>query len=327
MRTTLFVTATLLVCLGSDVAQVTAPTIASRSTQVTAFTNVNVIPMDSEITLRRQTVVVQNGLITAVGPSASTPIPVGTNVIDGGGGYLMPGLADMHIHLDHTPGLPEFWEAPLYLSYGITTVLNLRGFPMDLELRKRILNGQLLAPNLYTSGEFVDEPRIRTPDEAEREVTSQFRAGYEVIKYHQIVDDKTRRWISTVGLSIPAYVRLAETVRKLGIPFIGHAPERVPLETILREHQSFAHMGELPHNYYFPLRHLVSYGLWTAASLALFLLGLLEGFVGEAIRILRKRSSRTASWRKLQNSSSIFGIIALLSLTLSIALILLIPVF
>jgi len=73
--------------------------------------------------LSGQTVVVQQGRITAIGPFSSTPVPAGATAIQGQGRYLMPGLADMHVHLE---GRDNFGDAPLFVTYGITTVMNLR---------------------------------------------------------------------------------------------------------------------------------------------------------------------------------------------------------
>ena len=131
-----------------------------------------------------------------LGPASAVTIPACAIVIDGTGQYLTPGLADMHVHLDSlVQARPKFGDAPLFLAYGITTVLNLRGEPEHLAWRQRIRNGKLLAPNLYTSGEFINEPRERTPDEVEREIVSQFRAGYDVIKY-------IRLWTPRVAISL-----------------------------------------------------------------------------------------------------------------------------
>jgi hypothetical protein len=91
-----------------------------------AFVDVKVVPMNAESVLSGQTVVIQQGRITAIGPFSSTPVPSGATVIQGHGRYLMPGLADMHVHLE---GREDFGDAPLFLAYGITTVMNLRGRP------------------------------------------------------------------------------------------------------------------------------------------------------------------------------------------------------
>ena len=48
----------------------------------TAFLNVNVVPMDTERVLPAQTVVVRDGRISAVGPTATTEVPNDTVRID-----------------------------------------------------------------------------------------------------------------------------------------------------------------------------------------------------------------------------------------------------
>src|SRR5687767_11159314 len=71
---------------------------AQAPQKITAFVNVNVVPMDSERVLTGQTVVVRDGRITEIGEAAKVKIPEGAMRIDAPGKYLMPGLADMHVH-------------------------------------------------------------------------------------------------------------------------------------------------------------------------------------------------------------------------------------
>ena len=63
-----------------------------------AIVDVTVVPMDREQLLPHQIVLVAGGRITQVGPSASIKLPRGGVKIDGRGKFLMPGLADMHVH-------------------------------------------------------------------------------------------------------------------------------------------------------------------------------------------------------------------------------------
>jgi imidazolonepropionase-like amidohydrolase len=92
---------------------------ARPSPRPCAFVHANVIPMNEERLLSDQTVVVENGLITQVGPSKTVPIPHGACRIEATGKFLLPGLADAHVHL-LSPN-----ELPLYLANGVTTVFNL----------------------------------------------------------------------------------------------------------------------------------------------------------------------------------------------------------
>lgn len=54
--------------------------------------------MTGERIVRNQTVLVEGAKIVAIGNSDTLLIPEGTQVINGNGVYLMPGLADMHMH-------------------------------------------------------------------------------------------------------------------------------------------------------------------------------------------------------------------------------------
>ena len=119
--------------------------------------------------------------VVAIARYTTRPAPVvaivGATVVDARGKYLAPGLADMHVHLQHRNDTTAFRDAPLYLANGVTTVLNLSGDSAHLAWRSRLANGTLLGPTLYTAGRFINEPRVNTPDEVEREVRAQAAAG------------------------------------------------------------------------------------------------------------------------------------------------------
>ena len=162
---------------------------STQDDQSVAFADVNVIPMDTERVLEKYTVMVQDGVITEMGPSASVEIPQGARVLDGRGAYLLPGLTDFHIHLRSTDELIS------YLAYGVTTVVHLsgaqQGAPDLLRYRDQLAAGERLGPTLYTSGPLLDgAPPIwpgvsvvaTTPEEARDVVVEQKQAGYDFIK-------------------------------------------------------------------------------------------------------------------------------------------------
>jgi len=90
--------------------------------------------MDTARVLLDQTVLVERGRITAIGPASEVEAPTDAVRIDGHGRYLMPGLADMHAHVDVDAGWLEresvsgspdsVVERRLFqlLSEGITTI-------------------------------------------------------------------------------------------------------------------------------------------------------------------------------------------------------------
>jgi hypothetical protein len=157
--------------------------------------------MDRERVEAGQSVVVEGDRIAAIGAAQDVVVPAGAIVIDGSGKYLLPGLTDAHVHLESWEGFrPDFGDAPLYLASGVTTVVNLRGTRTFLEWRRRILAGELVAPTIYSAGEFVIGPRgptlrrnsgelvvgpnVNTPEDVAREVAVQASQGVDLIKYY-----------------------------------------------------------------------------------------------------------------------------------------------
>src|SRR5262245_45444793 len=99
-----------------------------------AIVNVTVLPMDSDRVLPGQTVLVQRGVIAQVGPRDKVTLPAGALRIDGSGRYLMPGLADLHVHMAGPRAIQEEL-LKMYVVAGVTTILNMRGTPDHLTLR------------------------------------------------------------------------------------------------------------------------------------------------------------------------------------------------
>ena len=196
----------------------------------TVITNVNVLPMDRAIVLPGQFVVIEHGVITYLGAVRPSGRPAGRQ-IDGTGKYLMPGLVDVHVHFHGNPPDEQKQILKLFLANGVTTVVNLRGNPQILALRDSVNAGQILGPRFYTVGPYINQPFFTTPDEVEREVVAQKRAGYDFIKIHG-------------NLSREAYHRLNEVARREGIRVVGHLPRNLGPQAAFDEHQYMIAHGE-----------------------------------------------------------------------------------
>lgn len=212
------------------------------SGQPIAFVNVNVIPMDAERLLRNQTVIVQDGKISAVGFSNQVRIPENALKIEGRGQYLLPGLADMHVHIRDQKELIS------YLSYGVTTVLNMRGSPEILKLRTKIENNEIIAPAIFTASPLLDgDPPIWSgsgtivitdPAQAQRVVVDQKKAGYDFIKVYN-------------KLSPEVYIAIIEAAKQNNIAVVGHIPRQVGAERAINAGQvMIAHGEELFFTYF-----------------------------------------------------------------------------
>jgi hypothetical protein len=159
---------------------------ASANT-ITAFVRVTVVPMDSPRVLPDQVVLVQGERILEMDSSKAVHVPPAAHRIDAHGLFLLPGLADMHVHL--MEGAPYL---PLFLANGVTIVRNMAGGPEISSLRERVKSGALIGPTIYTAGPILDgsppvwegSDVVTTSDKGRRAIEKQKSAGYDFAKVY-----------------------------------------------------------------------------------------------------------------------------------------------
>lgn len=202
---------------------------------IVAFKGASVLTMDGGGALADQTVITEDGVITAIGP-AGTAIPPGASVVDATGLFLMPGLTDAHAHpREETDLMP-------YLANGVTTIINL-GNPSDtpvLGWRDEVVAGQRLGPTIYSTGQIIDgeNPRaaaaiVTSPAAGRSEVQRQINAGVDFLKVYN-------------GLSVPTFQAIMEEARTAGVHVIGHGVRAPGLDGILDAGVvAIAHMEEV----------------------------------------------------------------------------------
>jgi imidazolonepropionase-like amidohydrolase len=215
----------LLVPIGL-VAQVTVAGCGDTGQPVElAFVNVNVVPMDMERVLENQTILIDSGRIVAIGPAEEVSACGATKVVDAQGGYIVPGLADMHVHVWSRQDLVP------HVANGVTLVRNMWGHPLLLDLRARVAAGEILGPTIITAGPIVDgdpptwdgSEAASTAEDGRRIVAKQKAAGYDFIKVYS-------------GLRGEVLDAIVEEARARGIPVAGHVPQAVTLERALELH-------------------------------------------------------------------------------------------
>ena len=132
-------------------------------TAVQAFSNAVLIDGTGAAAVEHATIVVRGDRIVSAGPAASVSIPGGARVTDLRGKALMPGLADMHVHLmggwdgvaTDMLGYRRYMNALLYA--GVTTVLDTGNVePFIVQLRAEVAAGRLLGPRIYCVGPLID---------------------------------------------------------------------------------------------------------------------------------------------------------------------------
>lgn len=204
-----------------------------------AIVGVSVVPMTpGGGVLRGQTVVVRDGRIAAVGPASRTPVPRGALRVDGRGRHLLPGLVDMHVHLEYgeDPGI-----LALFLAHGVTTVRNMDGRTYILEWRERVARGELPGPTIHTAGPILDgdpparadNTRVGDAAAAREAVRQQAAEGYDFVKVYG-------------NLGAEPYRAVLDAARQGGLAVAGHIPRAVEVDDALDGGQhAIEHLSDL----------------------------------------------------------------------------------
>jgi len=187
---------------------------------IAAFVNVNVIPMSEERIIEQQTVIVSDGIIGIIGDVDEVPVPEAARVIDGTDRFLIPGLAEMHAHVPPVGSGELERDFALFVANGVTTVRGMLGHPSHLELRTALLDGEAFGPRLITSGPSLNGRSVNGAADGARQVREQHAAGYDFIKIHPGLDDEE-------------FAAIAAAANELGMPFAGHVPVAVGLDSAL----------------------------------------------------------------------------------------------
>jgi imidazolonepropionase-like amidohydrolase len=180
--------------------------------------------MTDEMVLEDHTVVVEESTIVAIGPTDQIAVPKDAAVIDGAGAYLMPGLADMHVHSTDEWVDGDDWPVSplrLYLANGVTTVRDC-GHTGDISLpprwRDEIHAGNLDGPAIHTTGSVLHgDHRGRIYQGV---VQEQLDEGYGFIKLRDV-------------RSADQFFLVAEEVDRAGVYMVSHVPFRVGLDDAL----------------------------------------------------------------------------------------------
>jgi len=199
-----------------------------------ALTNVRVF--DGERLLDPSTVVIDDGRIGGD--------PAGARTLDGGGGALLPGLIDCHIHLTDEATLTALARA------GVTTGLDMGTWPPELVAS---LRGRAGVTDVRSSGTGATHPAsahakrmgraqglVADPDEAKSFVAQRIAEGADYIKI--IIDlpgfdEVTVRALVDAahahGLQTIAHAAARDAVlfaQAAGVDILTHAPIDRPLD-------------------------------------------------------------------------------------------------
>ena len=197
--------------------------------------------------------------IAALGPRAAIRVPEGVATIDTRGMTVLPGLADMHVHLmilGH--GDYEHWDktyrprfrdeimpaaARQLVTSGVTFARDL-GAPLEdiLFVKQRIEKGEIPGPRLFVSGPFIQHKPyfeyekefrwgVNGAADARAKVQKVIDAGVDVVKLidqDQMTEEEVKAVVDTAhkgGRPVVAHAHREEEIRiglKYGIDSFEH---------------------------------------------------------------------------------------------------------
>ena len=191
-----------------------------------ALLHVRVIDGTGAALQEDQTIVISDGKIKSVGPSASATVPAGAKTMDMTGYTVMPGLVGMHDHLFFPQGgTPPIYSdmgisfPRLYLALGVTTIRTTGSVApfTDLEIKRLIDSGRMFGPKIFVTAPYLEGKGAYTPvmheltgpDDARRMVNFWADEGATSFKaYMNITRDELRA--------------VVEEAHKRGLKVTGH---------------------------------------------------------------------------------------------------------
>ena len=226
----------LLVCLFIALMASIVSAAEQPARNILVFDQVNVLAMTDDQIKHNQRVVIIDGMITALGDSHSIDVPLGAKVIDAQGKYLMPGLSDMHSHINAGSNGSDQEVAQnqflLYLATGVTVVRDAGGSPTHLQYKRDLSAQKILGPELFVASPIFEGENAVWPfsvkatsaAQAKEAIQAFAKQGYWGVKVYHTVSNEV-------------YDAILSESAKHQLPVMGHVPFDVGIEKALKSGQ------------------------------------------------------------------------------------------
>jgi imidazolonepropionase-like amidohydrolase len=153
---------------------------ASAGAQAIVLNHATVIDGTGAVPQKDVTIVMENGRIREIGPSAKIPTPAGATVVDVTGKFIVPGIINAHGHV----GAKTEPQLRQYALYGVTTTTSMQTDPDEVvQVRQAQKRGELRGARVSTvKYRFAPDPEVVTPQQARAKVDQTVAAGADYIK-------------------------------------------------------------------------------------------------------------------------------------------------
>jgi imidazolonepropionase-like amidohydrolase len=185
MRTALQYVAMVAASIAAAASMLEAPHAQSRAVAIDA----RIIDGTGAAPLERGRIVLEGERIARIGPVDTVSVPAGAEMIDLGGRTVIPGLIDLHFHIENDPKM-----ALRQLSHGVTAFRDPGQWNERFEeLRRMIATDNLPGPRIFTTGPHIDGENpaypadsvvARDPEEARAHAELSVRQGASALKIY-----------------------------------------------------------------------------------------------------------------------------------------------
>lgn len=176
-------------------------------------------------TLKAHTsIAIKEGRIVAISADEAPIQGTAKQSIDASGRYIMPGIWDMHIHLEGKDLVADNeLLLPVYLAYGITTV---RDAASDLgeqvlAWRDEINQGRRVGPTIYTAGRKLEGIGSVWKDDIEIGTEQALNDGLDYLTRKKVDFVK----ITENALAGPLFLKSVKTAHDRGFRVSSHVPQ------------------------------------------------------------------------------------------------------
>lgn len=194
--------------------------------------------------LPHSVIIIEGNRITAVGNYDDVTIPENAHIIDTHGKTVLPGLIDMHLHMElighgdyeeyyrFMGGLDRIDEARTIaakqlLRAGVTTAVDLGSTLGILDTKARVEAGEIPGPRMVVSGPWVARLKVDiVPDEMQYVITSSEEAAARTVELIEAGVDIIKAW---EGLTQDDYHAIVREAHARGVKVHAHLyhPEKI----------------------------------------------------------------------------------------------------
>ena len=211
-------------------------TLFSQTTFDLVFKNVNIVSMENDKVLLNQNIAILNGKIMVIENAKKSKLKA-KKTIDLKGKYIMPSLADAHVHLPETEEeLQRMFD--LNLINGVTKLRSMRGDWKHKEWQNKYNTINSFYPKIYLSAPPISRNTEASVEQLEEFVKAVKESNYGFIKILSIKNQEI-------------FTKLDDLCKKYDVPLGGHFP-RLAMGNSLNEdvffnsnYKSIEHLGGL----------------------------------------------------------------------------------